>query len=197
VLVGNVLPKVDVLMAQGNLNDAQMGKAVAIKGRLLYFDQRGGEEKTLLDGYVAEHPAAMPVVRRRLELLRDAKDSAGSEAQCKTTRQSLKGASEDERLGVLTMCVSLHPENKQGHDDPADYAKYLPGASGDETHLYRGHMIKACLGDSDSHDLHCQRICVCNDRPWDKKYTDHCIEVCHGCRDEAAARRKRCGKMPH
>ena len=95
-----------------------MGQAVAIKGRLLFFDQRGGEEKTLLDGYVAKHPAAMPVVRRRLEILRDAKDSARSEAQCKTTRQSMKGAPEKQRLDVLTMCVSLHPGNKQGHDDP-------------------------------------------------------------------------------
>src|SRR5262249_37188494 len=148
VLVGNALPKVEVLMTQGSLNDAQMGQAVAIKGRLLFFDQRGGEEKTLLDGDVAQHPAAVRGVRRRLELLRDAKDGAGSEAQCKTTRQSMKGAPEEARLEVLTMCVSLHPDNKQGHDDTTDYAKFLPGANGDETHLYRGHMIKACLNES-------------------------------------------------
>jgi len=193
-LVENALPKVDTLMSTPGLSWAQMGQAVAVKARLLGFSGRTADEKALVDGYAAQHPESFPVVKRRLEILRDANDAKELEAQCARSRDSVKSAPEDARLEVLTGCVALHPDNKGGKDDPQDYAKYLPKLAGDEQRLYRKHMARRCQQETDLHQASCSRICVCDDRPWDKKYAAHCKEVCRGCRTQAVEKLKGCKK---
>jgi hypothetical protein len=106
----------------------------------------------------------------------------------------MRTAPEEARLDVLTSCVALHPENKGGKDDPQDYAKYLPRLAPDEQRLYRKHMTRRCEEDTGSHEAYCSRICVCDDRPWDKKYTTHCKEVCKGCKEQALEKLKGCKK---
>ena len=194
LLVENALPKVDVLMNTPGHSWAQMGQLVAVKARLLGFHGRGADERALVDQYAAEHADAFPVVRRRLELLRDAGDARESESQCSRSRGGMKSAPEEARIEILTTCVALHPDNQGGKDDPPDYAKYLPKLASDEQRLYRRHMARRCEQDSDSHEAHCSRICVCDDRPWDKKYTAHCKEVCKGCKEQAVEKVKACKK---
>jgi hypothetical protein len=194
LLVENVLPKVDFVMSTPGLSRAQTGQLVAVKARLLGFHGRGADERALVDQYASEHADAFPVVRRRLELLREAGDVKESENQCNRSRSSMKSAPEEARLELLTTCVALHPDNSGGKDDSLDFAKYLPKLAPDEQKLYRKHMARRCTQDSDSHEAHCTRICVCDDRPWDKKYTAHCKEVCKGCKNQAVEKLKGCKK---
>ena len=193
-LVENALPKLDALMSTPAISWAQMGQWVAVKGRLLGLHGRAAEEKTLIDDYALQHPEALPVVRRRLELLREAQDTKESEAQCTRSRQSARSSTEDTRLELLAACVSLHPENQGGKEDTPDFTKYLPKLAGDEQRLYRKYMARRCEQDAGSHAAHCSRICACDDQPWDKKYTAHCKEVCKGCREQATAKLKSCKK---
>ncbi len=194
LLVENALPKIGTLLNTPGLSGAQVGQAVAVKARLLGFSGRAADETALIDGYAADHPEAFPVVQRRLEILHDAQDIKELEAQCRRSRQGMKSAPEEARLELLTTCVALHPENKGGKDDSQDYAKYLPTLAPDEQRLYRKHMTRRCEQDTGAHEAHCSRICVCDDRPWDKKYTSHCKEVCKGCRAQALEKLKGCKK---
>jgi hypothetical protein len=194
LLVENALPKVDVLMSTPGLSSTQTGQLVAVKARLLGFCGRGADERALVDRYASEHADAFPVVRRRLELLRDAGDAKESESQCSRSRGGMKSAPEEARIELLTTCVALHPDNQRGKDDPPDYARYLPRLASEEQKLYRKHMLHRCQQDSDAHEAQCSRLCACDDRPWDKKYTAHCKEVCKGCRAQAVEKLKGCKK---
>ena len=107
----------------------QMDLLVATKGRLLWLAGRSVEEQTLIDEYARAHPTAVAVVRRRLELLREAGDGAALESQCARSRAKTQSAPEAARVDLLTACVALHPNNSEGRSDMLDYATYLPNLS--------------------------------------------------------------------
>jgi hypothetical protein len=194
-LVRDALPKMDALMTVATISWDQMAQWVAAKGRLLGLDGRAAEEKALIDDYALQHPEAMPVVKRRLELLREAQDAKEFEAQCRQSRQTLKGATEAVRVELLAACVALHPENGSGREDPRDVGKYLRQPAPDERRLYRRYLTRRCEQDAGAHEANCSRICACDERPRDAKLTANCRTACRGCRAEAGAKAKACKKL--
>jgi hypothetical protein len=194
-LVEGALPLLDGLMSVQGLSWDRMGQWAAVKGRLLGLSGRAADEQTLIDGYALQHPDAVPVVRRRLELLRELHDAKGAEAQCTGSRASLKLASDPVRLELLTSCVSLHPANDEGRTDPLDFAKYLPKLTKDEQRLYRQHMAQRCEQNTLGKEAPCGRLCTCNESPADKRLVADCKEACKRCREQATARLKLCKKV--
>jgi hypothetical protein len=191
-LVEGALPMLDRLMSVQELSWDRIGDWAALKGRLLWLSGRAAAEQTLIDGYLLQHPDAVPVVRRRLELLREAGDTAAAEAQCNDSRASLKQAADAVRLDLLTGCVSLHPANREGRSDAMDFAKYLPKLSKDERRLYRQHLTQQCERDPPGPEAPCAGLCACEQNAADKAATAKCKEACKHCRDQAKARLKFC-----
>ena len=194
-LVDSALPKVETLLAQGKLTPVQTDNAMAAKAQMLWLRERNSELQSLFDNYLAQRPNAVAVVEWRLDLLWPQKDRAASEGVCKRGREAAKKAEPAERLLLLRVCVLLHPENQSGEDNPEKFADFLPGLDAEERRLYRGRMLQACEQEADAGDAQCtSSTCKCNDRPWDKKYTEHCLDVCKGCRATGKKRHADCNK---
>ena len=191
-LIEEALPMLDALMSVQGLSWERMGRWAALKGRLLGLSGRTDDEQTLIDGYALQHPDAVPVIRRRLELLREAGDAKESVAQCNRSRSSLRLAAGQDRLELLIVCVSLHPANKEGRSDPLNFAKYLPRMTRGEKRLYRKHMRECCTREPVSAEASpCALLCACAP-PTAGKSTGECKKACRGCRKQANARRRAC-----
>jgi len=197
--VQNWLLAQDALTRLGEFKDgkeltpAQFEQFVGVKGRLLGLAGHAAEERTLIDGYVAAHPDAVPVVRRRLEILRNAGDVKESESQCRRSRVSMKSAPDAARLELLTSCVALHPENADGRTDPTDYTRYLPDPAKAERRLYRRHLVERCVASVGSKEARCGQACDCQGQP-DKQQKARCKQGCRNCRMETAQKIRECKK---
>ena len=192
-----------MLEAVGNLPKLpaeQMDPLVATKGRLLWLAGRSMEEQTLIDEYARAHPAAVGVIRRRLELLREAGDAAASESQCARSRAKTESAPEAARLDLLTACVALHPGNTDGRSDLMGYAEYLPNLSTAEDALYRMSLAQRCVERVGDDESRCSQACACVDKDSGKQPTAKCKRSCGGCHKETAQRLllcKKIGEAPH
>ena len=192
-----------MLEALGNipgLSAEQMDPLIATKGRLLWLAGRSMEEQTLIDEYARTHPLAVAVIRRRLELLREADDSAASEAQCTRSRAKMESAPQAARLDLLTACVALHPGNTEGRSDLMGYAEYLPNLSTAEDALYRMSLAQRCVERVGDEESRCAQACECVDKDSGKQPTAKCKRACGGCHKETAQRLllcKKIGEAPH
>jgi hypothetical protein len=194
VLAQNALAALDPLKDGQGLPPAQFEQFVSVKGRLLGLAGHAEEEQTLIDGYVLAHPDAVSIVRRRLELLRQAGNVKESEGQCARSRVSMKSAPERARTELLTSCVALHPDNKEGRTDPPDYTRYLPSPAKAEQRLYRKHLIQRCVEGVGSKETRCAEACACKDKSADKQEKAKCKEGCRNCRVETAQKIRECKK---
>jgi hypothetical protein len=192
MLIENALPMMDALMNAQGLSWVRVGQWAAVKGRLLNLAGRAAEERTLIDSYARQHPDAFPVVRRRLEILREARDTKEAEAQCARSRASLRSAREAARLELLTTCVAFHPDNQEGRTDPPEYARYLPKLAKEEQRLYRKYVTQHCASDPAAEETRCSQVCVCEDHQGAKKAAVQCKQTCRGCRQESAERQRAC-----
>ena len=168
---------------------------IATKGRLLWLAGRSVEEQPLIDGYAKEHPAAVAVIRRRLELLREGGDAAASEAQCTLSRAKTESAPEAARVDLLTACVALNPRNTYGRSDLLDYPKYLPNLTTAEETLYRKNLVERCEEKAGDEAESCAEGCACGDKDASKHLTGKCKRACARCRSELAQRLHLCKKI--
>jgi hypothetical protein len=199
-IIGDALSMLEALENVPGLAAQQMDPLVATKGRLLWLSGRSAEEQTLIDAYAHAHPDAVGVVRRRLELLREAGDAAASESQCARSRAKTESASEAARLDLLTACVALHPGNTDGRSDLMGYAEYLPNLSTAEDALYRGNLVQRCVEKVGDEEARCTQACACTDKDSGKQPTAKCKRACGGCHNETAQRLRVCksiGEAPH
>ena len=172
--------------------EQQVDLLLATKGRLLWLAGRSVEEQPLIDDYAKAHPDAVAVVRRRLELLREAGDAASLEAQCTLSRAKTESAPEAARVDLLTACVALHPKNTQGRSDLLDYAKYLPNLTTAEEVLYRKNLVDRCEARAGDEEAGCAEGCACEDA---SQLTRKCKRACARCRGETAQRLRLCKKI--
>jgi hypothetical protein len=193
VLAQNALAVLDPFKYGEGLAPAQFEQFVAVKGRLLGLAGQAEQEQTLIDGYATAHPDAVPIIRRRLEILRGAGNIKESEAQCVRSRVSMKSAADSARIDLLTTCVSLHPDNKEGRPDPPDYTRYLPSPLKAEQRLYHRYLIQRCIDGVGSKETRCAQACACGDQP-DKQKKAECKQGCRDCRIQAAQRIRDCKK---
>ena len=187
-----------MLEALGNLpglGAGQMDPLVATKGRLLWLAGRSMEEQTLIDEYARAHPSAVAVIRRRLELLREAGDTSASESQCARSRAKMESAPEAARVDLLTACVALHPGNSNGRSDLMGYAEYLPNLSTAEDALYRMNLVQRCVERVGDDESRCAQACACVDKDSVKQPTAKCKRACGGCHKETAQRLLLCKKI--
>jgi hypothetical protein len=192
-----------MLEALGNvpgLAAEQMDPLVATKGRLLWLAGRSMEEQTMIDEYARAHPAAVAVIRRRLELLREAGDTSASESQCARSRTKTESAPEPARLDLLAACVALHPGNTEGRSDLMGYAEYLPNLSTAEDALYRMNLAQRCVERVGDEETRCAQACACVDKDSGKQPAAKCKRACGACHKETAQRLvlcKKIGEAPH
>jgi len=176
-----------------DLPPAQFEQFVGVKGRLLGLAGHAAQERTLVESYVGAHPDAVPVVRRRLEILREARDVNESELQCRRSRVSMKSASDAARLELLMDCVALHPDNAEGKSDLPEYSKYLPDTSKGEQRLYRRYLVQRCVEKVGSKQERCAQACDCKGKP-DRQQRAECKRGCRTCRVETAQKIRECKK---
>lgn len=186
--------RVDVVMKVQGLPDAQMEQLVAVRGRLLWLVGRPEDEVNSLGEYASAHPRAVVVVKRRLELLREAGDVKESEAQCVRSRVALKGGPESAHLELLTSCVANHPDNTQGKGYTLDYVKYLPAATKAEQRLYRKYLVRTCTETVGPRESRCAQFCACTDKGLDKAKKAECKQMCVYCRVDTAQKMRECKK---
>jgi hypothetical protein len=183
----------DLMNAKG-MSEEQTGQLVAVKGRLLWLAGQSMEEQTLIDEYAKEHPEAVDVVRRRLELYRESSDPSGSEALCARSRKRTKSAPEEARFEVLSTCVALHPDNSDGAESP-EFAKYLPNLTPEEDALYRSHFVQRCVEKLGDPAELCKEACGCVDNPAGKRPSAKCRRACRACRRELSKEIRECKKL--
>jgi len=185
-IIEDVLPMLEPFLNDKALDEEHIELVVEVKGRLLWLAGRSVEEQTLIDSYALAHPKAVPIVKRRLELLREAGDVSFSESQCSRSRARMKTAPESARVDLLTSCVALHPDNSHARSDITDYASYLPNLASDEDTLYRTYLAQRCVekvGDSDSR---CADACACENNGAGKPVSATCRRECSACHKENA-----------
>jgi hypothetical protein len=185
-VIEDALVMLDPFLEAPKQEAGQMDLLVEVKGRLLWLAGRSAEEQSLIDGYVLAHPTAIALVKRRLEILRDASDSYLSESQCSRSRARLRSAPEAERLDLMTSCVALHPNNPDAKSDTADYATYLPNLSPDEAALYRTHLVQRCAEDVGDEGERCAKDCACETKDAGRSPAATCKRACGTCRKETA-----------
>lgn len=168
---------------------------IATKGRLLWLAGRSVEEQPVIDGYAKEHPGAVAVIRRRLELLREGGDAVVSEAQCTLSRASTESAPEAARVDLLTACVALNPRNTYGRSDLLDYSKYLPNLTTAEETLYRKNLVERCEAKAGDEEESCAEGCACGDKDAGKHLTGKCKRACARCHSELVQRLRLCRKI--
>lgn len=190
----------DALTMLNNLKEAQglpparFEHFVRVKGQLLGLAGHAEEERTLIDGYVQAHPEAVPIVRRRLEMLREADDVKEAEAQCRRSRARMRSAPDPARLEMLVTCVALHPANKDGKTNELDYTDYLPDSSRAEQRLYRRHLVKSCIEKVGSKETRCAEACACKGQAKDREQKAKCKAACRDCRIARAQEIRACKK---
>lgn len=194
-VIEDVLPMLDPFLENPKLDAEQMELLVEVKGRLLWLAGRSSEEQTLIDSYAQAHPTAVTVVKRRLEILREAGDPVLLEAQCTRSRARMKASPEAARLDLLTSCVALHPKNDQARSDVPDYATFLPNLSPDEAALYRGHLVDKCVEKAGDEESRCGPACACLDKDSGKPATSKCKRACGDCRSGLAQEVRACQKL--
>jgi hypothetical protein len=194
LLIEDALTRVDALMKVQGLPNAQMEQLVAVRGRLLWLVGRPEDEVTSLGEYANAHPGAVVVIKRRLELLREAEDSKEFEAQCARSRLSLKSAPEAVQIELLTSCVGFHPDNGDGKSYLLDYLKFLPAASKAEQRLYGKYLVRTCIDTVGSREARCAQFCACTDQGLDKQKKAECKQLCVHCRVETAQKVRECKK---
>ncbi|MBN2576572.1 MAG: hypothetical protein JXP73_18555 [Deltaproteobacteria bacterium] len=177
------------------LTPEQVDRLIATKGRLLWLAGRSVEEQPLIEEYAQAHPNAVAVIRRRLELLREARDVAESEAQCTLSRAKTESAPAAARVDLLTACVALHPRNTYGRSDLLDYPKYLPGLTTAEESLYRANLVQRCEAKAGDEEAHCAEGCACHDKDSGKRPTARCRRICARCGSETAQRLRLCKRI--
>jgi hypothetical protein len=187
-----------MLGALGNapgLTSEQTDRLIATKGRLLWLAGRSVEEQTMIDEYAQAHPNAVAVIRRRLELLREAGDTASLESQCTRSRAKTESAAEADRVDLLTACVAFHPRNGQGRSDLLEYARYLPNLSRSEETVYRTNLVQRCVEKVGDEETRCEEACACEDKDPGKKPDAKCKRACGGCRSDTAQKLHLCKKI--
>jgi hypothetical protein len=172
--------------------EQQVDLVIATKGRLLWLAGRSVEEQPMIDDYAKAHPDAVAVIRRRLELLREAGDAASYEAQCTLSRAKTESAPEAARVDLLTACVALNPRNTYGRSDLLDYWKYLPHLTTAEEVIYRKNLVQRCEEKAGDGEGPCAEGCACEDSG---KLTRKCKRACSRCRSETAQRLRLCKKI--
>jgi hypothetical protein len=168
---------------------------IATKGRLLWLAGRSVEEQPLIDEYASAHPDAVAVIRRRLELLREAGDATGIEAQCTLSRAKTESAPEAARVDLLTACVALNPRNTYGRSDLLEYPKYLPNLTTAEEVIYRKNLVERCEEKAGDEEASCGEDCTCHDQDTGTKLTGKCKRACARCAKELAQRLRLCKKI--
>lgn len=194
-IIEDALAMLETLGNVPGLPADQMDLLVATKGRLLWLAGRSVEEQTLIDEYARAHPAAVKVVRRRLELLRESGDITALEAQCARSRAKTQSASEAVRVDLLTACVAFHPNNREGRSDLLDYATYLPNLSTDEDALYRTSLEQRCSEKVGDEETRCAPVCACEANAAGKASIAKCKRACGSCRHETAQKMLACKKL--
>jgi hypothetical protein len=194
-IIEDALSMLEVLGNVPNLPAEQMDQVVATKGRLLWLVGRSMEEQTLIDEYARAHPAAVAVIRRRLELLRESGDTDELESQCARSRARTESAPDAARVDLLTACVAFHPNNRHGRSDLLDFAKYLPNLSKAEDTLYRANLVQRCEQKVGDEKTRCAQACSCEDKDSGKQPTARCKRTCGSCRSETAQKQHVCKKI--
>lgn len=185
-IIDDALPMLEPFMEGRKLEAGQMDLLVEVKGRLLWLAGRSSEEQTLVDSYALAHPTALAIVKRRLEILRDAHDAYLFDSQCNRSRSRLRSAAEADRLDLLTSCVTLHPNNGEAKSDTEAYATFLPNLSPDEAALYRTHLVQRCTENVGDEAERCAEPCACETKAAGKPPAATCKRACGGCRKEIA-----------
>jgi hypothetical protein len=194
-IIEDALSMLETLGAASGLTAEQSDRLVATKGRLLWLAGRSNEELTLLENYALSHPTAAPVIRRRLDLLREADDYGSMESQCARSRAKMGKAPVAVRIDILTACVALHPENTQGRSDLLDYAKYLPNLTDAEDDLYRTYLVQRCVEKVGTDETRCAESCACEKKDSGKQPDAKCKRTCSSCRSETAQKQGLCKKL--
>jgi hypothetical protein len=194
-LIEDALGMVDALLGDPGMVATQSEQLIAVKGRLLWLVGRSMEEQSLIDEYAHAHPEAVAVVRRRLEMLREANDVAGAESQCNRSRRKIKSAPEATQSELLVTCVALHPNNTEGKGEILDYAQYLPNLSPEEERLYRGVLVRRCEEKVGESSTSCEQGCACDAKTMSKPQLSTCKRACRDCRGEIAQKLRVCKKV--
>jgi hypothetical protein len=195
-IIDEALSMLDPLAQSLGLTPEQADQLIATKGRLLWLAGRSMEEQPMIDQYATEHPDAVAVIRRRLELLREAGDTAASEAQCTRSREKTESAPEATRVDLLAACVALNPRNTYGRSDLLDYAKYLPNLTNEEETLYRANLVQRCETKAGDEETHCAEGCACaGDKDSGERPTAKCRRACARCHKETAQRLHLCKRI--
>jgi len=194
-IIEDALSMLEVLGKVLGLTAEQVDSLIATKGRLLWLAGRSVEEQNLIDDYARAHPDAVAVVRRRLELLREAGDSSALASQCARSRAKTASASEAARQDLLTACVAFHPGNREGRSDLLDYGKYLPDLTLAEDGVYRTGLVQRCVEKVGDEESRCAEACACEDKDGGKPPVAKCKRTCGGCRSETAAKLRLCKKV--
>jgi hypothetical protein len=194
-IIEEALSMLETLGKVSGLDAEQVDALVATKGRMLWLAGRSVEEHNLIEDYAQSHPDAPAVIRRRLELLREAGDAASIEAQCARSRAKMESALETARSELLTACVAFHPRNTQGRSDQMDYGKYLPNLSTAEEVAYRNNLVRRCEKTIGDEDARCGEACACEDAEADKPPVPKCKQACGACRNDAAQKLRSCKKI--
>ena len=194
-IIDEALSMLEDLGKVPGLTADQSDRLLATKGRLLWLAGRSVEEQPMIFEYAAEHPEAVSVIRRRLELLRESGDAAGLESQCTLSRAKTRSAPEAARVDLLTACVALNPKNREGRSDLLDYAKYLPNLTTSEEAVYRANLVQRCETRATDGEAQCAEGCACGDGDAGNKLTGKCKRACSRCHKATAQRLRLCKKI--
>jgi len=194
-IIEDALSMLETLGKVPDLAADEVDPLVATKGRLLWLAGRSVEEQNMVDDYARAHPDAVAVIRRRLELLREAGDASAMESQCARSRAKTESAPAAARVNLLTACVAFNPGNREGRSDLLDYAKYLPNLSAAEDAVYRTNLVQRCVDKVGDEGTRCAQACACEEEASDKPPAAKCKRACGGCRSEAAQKLRLCKKV--
>lgn len=193
-IIEDALTMLEPFMEGRKLEAGQMELLVEVKGRLLWLAGRSSEEQTLVDAYAIAHPTAITIVKRRLEILRDAHDVYFFDSQCTRSRSRMRSAAEADRLDLLSSCVSLHPNNAEARSDTETWATFLPNLSPDEAALYRGHVAQKCAERVGDEGERCADACGCGGKDAPSPAAQ-CKRACTDCRNETTQELLACRKL--
>jgi hypothetical protein len=193
VLVENAKQMLDTLLKQ-DLPAEQAEEVVITKGRLQWLAGSAADEEASLDGYLQEHPDSLAVLKRRLRLLREAGNATAAQAACAHSREGMKSAPEAARLDLLTTCVALHPDNRDGMPDSPEYTTYLPDLSKAEARLYLKYLVHRCIENLGDPKAKCEKDCDCKSESADKAQKRACKRACRNCQKERKALVRACKK---
>jgi hypothetical protein len=149
----------------------------------------------MIDDYANAHPDAVAVIRRRLELLREAGAIASSESQCALSRAKTASAPDAARVDLLTACVALHPRNTQGRSDLVDYSRFLPNLTRSEETVYRTSLVERCVEKVGDEETRCGEACACENNDSGKAPGAKCKRACGSCRTQTTQKLNLCRRI--